>query len=648
MRHNIQTFNGHTINDGVSYQTTLLNPNTLPAAQLTFVSQPNADAIDAGMYTVESLPVALSIKVNDYANRYALIAQLQRWFRRGSEGDLVIEHELDGFSYFKPCRVVSLVQNTADPQVFNALLSTGWTSWRRSGFAESQTYNISGTGGSQTISVGGEDETPLSMWFTMASSSPGLYLYQRNYQILAADRTKPATGYGPWCITIDTASLVTAGKMQADCDDLRILVDGIEVKRWLANPNNASTKAWFHLKQNKGYWLKLRTALDNSTAYDTLEFEKTPDTSNSITEMPAEGIVVHGTEWIRYRKGTDKYSLALVERGILGTSMQAHSVGDTMKFMEHVITVFYGQPAALRPDLNDADYDLDKPCFSLSASTNSSWVYTASDAFWDSNTTGRTGGFTPAIVLRSGKGSSYYASKNDNPSLTDPVMGMRIQAYQVASGWQPERAKITWSLYRGCGINTTTVTGQKYKSGNTWPAVAGLENSADGSTFASVWNEAAPGSNLSWTALATHSAVAMGDLRWVRFILDGMAIAGPDQLAKIEIQTLTVNFTSANVPAASLLGENSNAEMDFSVTNQTTGDTIYIKYSALLHKVLKLDGETNTITFNDTIYAHEAISLDDESRGIWIRLVPGNNVIVISSENLGTMEVVLRRYWRRF
>ena len=65
-------------------------------------------------------------------------------------------------------------------------------------------------------------------------------------------------------------------------------------------------------------------------------------------------------------------------------------------------------------------------------------------------------------------------------------------------------------------------------------------------------------------------------------------------------------------------------------------------------KTLKVDGETNIITFDDNVYAHEALSLDDESRGVWIRLAPGSNNIVISSDKLGTMEVVLTWHRRRF
>jgi len=53
-------------------------------------------------------------------------------------------------------------------------------------------------------------------------------------------------------LTLDTATLVTAGKLQSDCDDIRITdVNGVILKHWVEenNPgcNNASTRIWTKL-----------------------------------------------------------------------------------------------------------------------------------------------------------------------------------------------------------------------------------------------------------------------------------------------------------------------------------------------------------------------------------------------------------------
>lgn len=56
----------------------------------------------------------------------------------------------------------------------------------------------------------------------------------------------PAVDY-PVCVVLDTAALVSAGKMKADCSDLVVVVDGTEANRWIADPNDANTKVWFNL-----------------------------------------------------------------------------------------------------------------------------------------------------------------------------------------------------------------------------------------------------------------------------------------------------------------------------------------------------------------------------------------------------------------
>jgi hypothetical protein len=45
--------------------------------------------------------------------------------------------------------------------------------------------------------------------------------------------------------------------------------------------------------------------------------------------------------------------------------------------------------------------------------------------------------------------------------------------------------------------------------------------------------------------------------------------------------------------------------------------------------------------------AHEAITLDDESRAVFIRLAAGSNTLKVTSDNVGTLSVALSWYKRR-
>ena len=73
----------------------------------------------------------LTIRIMNYANRYALIAQLKTWCKRGTEGDLVVQFVDDGIAYQMECRVVDLVQDDdRSSMVWRAILNTGTSAWR--------------------------------------------------------------------------------------------------------------------------------------------------------------------------------------------------------------------------------------------------------------------------------------------------------------------------------------------------------------------------------------------------------------------------------------------------------------------------------------------------------------------------------------
>jgi len=718
-----KTFDAHAINDGTNYRAWILNPFHVPSIQPVFVEQANADAVDAGIFTVDPATVVLKIKILNYANRQTLIAQLQGWFKRGTLGDLVMTFSDDGLDYYKPCRVVNIMPDPEYPMHFIVTLNTGWSAWRAV-TADTYTWNLTGTGGNHTVTLLGDDETPLSVTFSLSAGPANGYLYQRLYQLINAAAPIPALGYGPWCITIDTAALVadnsnkcqinqggginasvttipydtvtgtvpssgsgyvdteqikwtgktgtTSGNLTgvtrgiggttaathadnaviklsyvlANCNDLRIFLNGKEINRWIANPNNASTKVWINLTLDSGYNLALRSdgALDGSSDYDFITFAVTPDTLAAISAMPAEGILVHGTEWIKYQKGIYPYKLHLIARGVMGTTKQAHAAGDVFAYMQHVIAVCYGNTASTDPSLTDTTYNNTKPVFLLT-STNASWVYDATTGFVQTTYTGRTGGFQGAIYLRLGKNSNLYVLKHG--SGPDPVMQMVIDNYYKGGNLMPEQASLAWLFYRACGIDTTTFTGEKYRGATSFPATAALQSSVDGATYANVWTEATPGSAATWTALGSHSSVDMADVRWMRFLFDGSLIAGASERAYFEIQTGTINFVSANLPTGTLGSQQLSRQIDLTLSNAANDDAFDVSLPLLPGLTLALDGEAKTVLYNN-VNAHEAITPDDESRDRLIRLVKGDNILTISAVDVGTLAANLSWYRRRF
>ena len=132
---------------------------------------------------------------------------------------------------------------------WTVILQTGMTAWI-SVSEETSSWSPTGTGGNKNITVGGNEETVLSLNATTTTAPTAGYIYQQLYQLVNVNGI--AHGNRPWCLTLNTAALVTAGKMQADGDDLRVFVDNVEVNRWLANMNTTSTNIWINLNLSAG------------------------------------------------------------------------------------------------------------------------------------------------------------------------------------------------------------------------------------------------------------------------------------------------------------------------------------------------------------------------------------------------------------
>ena len=85
----------------------------------------------------------------------------------------------------------------------------------------------------------------------------GSYVY-RQQATVSTGASSPLNGYNGYSVqlVIDTATLVTGSKLQADCDDLRIIfwngASNLELDRDLYGCNAASTEVWFRLQANIG------------------------------------------------------------------------------------------------------------------------------------------------------------------------------------------------------------------------------------------------------------------------------------------------------------------------------------------------------------------------------------------------------------
>ena len=633
MSKTLVSFNGVSLNT-TDYRSALLS-SPMPGANPVFVNQALSDSVYANTFTVDVRNVSLGIEIIDYPNRYAMKKELFNIFKRGTAGTLIVTME-DAANYQMECVVVSIVQDKDFPQFFTAILQSSASTWHRV-TAETDTWTPNTSGDTKVVTVAGSTDTRLIMEITPKTAPASGYAYQRLYQLI----NKAGYNYGrrPWCITLDTAALVTAGKMQADCDDLRVNLNGVEVPRWIADANTNHTHIWFNVTLAAGWAMTLDTAFDNDDVISEMKFKRTANNLRALKALPAEGILVHGTEWIRYSgKDVASYRLGGIQRGAFGTTLQAHASGDTFQWMENTVVLMYGNAGSTAPSATDADYDDEKPIFDLSTSDNSSWGYTTTSGFYDLANPNRPGGWIPAIH-RVGTESGVYLYDADD-GAGNPAMGMKMGSWQKLNRWQNEYANLSWNIFSGGGFSEVSMTGQKYRNTVRWPVAAALQQSLDGKSWVSIWNEATPVNVSTWTAITQASKVTTSSPKWIRFAIYASIAALADAMCYFEVDTATIVFTSANLPSGSLLSEVANFAMTITISNETNGDEVKIDCPMLLNKKFLLDSENFVVTY-DGVNSHSAIALDDESRDVWLGLNPGSNTLKIVSDSMGTLSVAL-------
>ena len=82
--------------------------------------------------------------------------------------------------------------------------------------------------------------------------------------------------------------------MQADGDDLRVWVNGIEVDRWLQDIDTATTQVWVNLDWQPLEEGSLATAVAATGAITTL------DLNEDISGFPSNGVLIVGSEAFVY------------------------------------------------------------------------------------------------------------------------------------------------------------------------------------------------------------------------------------------------------------------------------------------------------------------------------------------------------------
>jgi len=495
---------------------------------------------------------------------------------------------------------------------------------------DSETWNITASGDTTVVTNGGDADALPVLTIEPTSAKPGAYAYRR--WVPVRNRISTALWAYPYELTnggLDTAALVTAGKVQADGDDFRVTVDGWEVGRWFGTGayafNQAATKVWVGLNLAAAKEFTLKTAIASTGDVDTIEVNE------DISGMPSSGIVLIDNEAFTYTsKNNTNRTFNNVTRAAKGTSMAAHTAGADVFWIQHDIWILYGNAAATAPVVND-NY---KPVFSL-ASSNTSWDY---DEFGEDDGL-RRGAWSASTY--SGDLSKIYTANH----IADADPWEEMGAWSMGDTIE----EAVWKLYNPCRITAVNFqNGEKYAGHKEyWQASTGILSSADGSTWTLEYAIPAPSADATWEAWSRNEAIAGGGREYVAMKLRTELTAPLVNTMALEVADVTVTLDSTRTPTTEFVGSESGAyDLACTIENQATGDSLSLGYTMKVNQELELDTEAKTvILLDDGSNQFQALTLNGGARRDWLPLQPGNNTLEFT--DVGTGDVTITIDWRK-
>lgn len=616
--HNVVSWDGNSLNDS-NYTSVLLDGVGLPAVSANAVERVGAHPIFSGIgRSGRRLTVDIAI---EGSNVTSLISQLKRWFDPEDETpkQLVIEDD-DGTAdrYVEAvCESLAPRPNTGG-MIWSATLSVdGDVRWRETSLTSSS-WTITASGQTTAVTNNGTDKAFPVFTIEPTAAKTGSQAYRAWLPI----RWPYATSWEKFPMDIVNASwdmaALTPSKAQADGDDVRVKVDGIEVDRWFGDIDTANTSVWVNLDFQAKQEGTLESAIAGSGAIDTI------DVNEDVSGFPGSGIVIVGSEAFVYTgKNNSLRRFTGVTRAVRGTSMAAHSAGDTLWWCQHDIWLLYGNPSATAPTQDD-NY---RPAFDLDDSTNLSWVY---DGLFGEDDGLRTGGWIHRVWTYD---PEPYTGNRESYANPWEVVGGR--GYHAGG-------EAYWHIVHPSTIDTVSMTGERYcditgfvhhivasslTGGLTGSTPEDVLYSIPGPTVVDTWE--------SWTTGGAVSAPA------------GRHYVGLDYVTSrvqaVEVETATVTFDEA--PTVTIGAEQGNYELDVTLENVTTGDAIQLQYTMSVNGELEADTDEKTITdLDEGSSQFQALTLVGGARRYWLALDPGSNTLQWTEPGLAGVSVDIE--WR--
>ena len=604
-------YNGLGINDGTNYLAVMRDrADIVPAASPTYVYRPGAYAAYAGAYLREwTIPIVITIrKADKEAGRKELLQYLDT-------GDPVkrLLSVKDGSNvqwdwYAKP---ISIIQEADDLMTVVMAVDNPWLV-RNTEVSASVNIPAGGYSLGLTYTAGNKTAYPRIRIKPTSQKSVG-YAYSRQIHIYNQS-TATLTNY-PFDIVndgFDTATLVTASKMQADGDDLRVFVDGVEVDRWLQSMNNATTQVWVNLNLSPKCEATLGVAIADSGAVATIT------ASTSITAFPSSGDLLIDDERFTYTGKNDTTRVfSGCTRAVKGTTAAAHTTTDTIRWIEHEIVIKYGDATTPAPAVDNAR----QPMFKLT-STNTVWDY---DHFEGLGV--RAGDwwvFRPYTGSSGTSSWSYTDARNAGPP-EGVVLGITTNGTVIGN----------WRITHPAGVVGWNFTGERNSQyvgspvgdlsrqigPTSWQLVYEIPGVSAANTWQS-WGDNRPSLGITAYTIQLHKGAA-------RYL---------------EASSVTLYLDSNGAPVASIGTEQAQYYLSCTISTGTESLTID-GFPIALNEHIEIDCNRLTVIHIESgASAIGYLRLNDETRMRWLSIRPGATTLTYSE--LGLEGVTMTIYYK--
>ena len=487
--------------------------------------------------------------------------------------------------------------------------------------------------GTRSLTVDGDLDTyPVYTLTPNSNKAAPNWPYRR---LILVEWRSPLGGAHPIDVTgggIDTAALLAAGKI-TDGSSITVMMNGV-IRRHFYPDNTADPSAAFGTTQTK-IWIDMEF---RPAVYPVLAgYIFSTSTTWPVRDdygLPPSGTLKVDDELVTYTSRAPGY-LYGVARGQIGTTAAAHEAGASITHYQGVGWLLYGPEAVVPEGMKNDAYRAAQPPIVITGSGGSSntvWCY---QKFAQPP---RAASWIHTSFLNN---LGFVSESNNSTGVFDPAWVYPWDALGLRAGWT---SLDMFSLRVAVPVKSVRVQGRHIRIGSPSlsPSVPSLsvwsEDRKSGRPLWSVPSLPFPGNNDPFDVSSADVAVFDPEFE-VGYNRIYWSVSQTAHM-QADIRTMWVRFDDRLAPAVTLTAEDTEYDLDLTLGNATTGESITVQFPNLAPAAsLIIDSQWQTVTYTlDGSNQYPAVRRD-AARPKFLRLAPGVNEFHISEAGMGDLEI---------